>query len=180
MRLVLLLVIISAVCSMGADQNESPQKFKAILKTGDKLVVQNGILTDTSLIGTQESNASQADIPKKNMAALYRAEGKNIGRGVLIGSIFGFSGAALGCLWGGVINPPKTYQLNDDYTRLEERSTPITAPEFITIVGISTAAGAGIGLVVGLCSTKWIKVPLTVAVDPGNWKNLQVSYTTNF
>lgn len=180
MRLIIISVIISAVCSMGADQNGSPQKFKAILKTGEKMVVQNGILTDTSLIGTQESNDSQSVISKTNMATLYRAEGKDIGKGILIGTIFGFSGAALGCLWGGVINPPKTYQWNDDYTRLEERSTPITAPEFITIVGISTAVGAGAGLIVGLCTTKWIKVPISVAVDPGNWKNLQVSYTTNF
>ena len=173
-------VMMGAATIWGADQASTPQKFKVILKTGETVVVDNGTLTDTGLTGTQVTNSVTRTISKPEMVALYRAAGKDFGGGVLMGAICGFGGSTLGCLWMGVIDPPKTYRWNYNYTVLEQKSTPITAGEFITIVGVSTAVGAGIGLIVGNFATKWDRLPLSIAVDLNDSKSVRLSYHTTF
>jgi hypothetical protein len=76
----LILVTLLALCRTVSAETSGLEKYRALLVTGERLVVYSGRLTSDSLIGSSFSGAARS-IPLRSISSLERATGTHAGKG---------------------------------------------------------------------------------------------------
>ncbi len=128
------------------DDTQSYSKFRALLQTGERIEIENGILTDSVLTNFVSEN-EPIEIPISDIRALDRRAGN---KALLYGGI----GLGIGLL----SSLLAVAQIEvDPNTKLKEDAGLI-------IAGITAGAGL-IGVIAGLMTDDWEKVPLNASLN---------------
>jgi len=144
------------------NDSQSFNKFRVLLKTGDRFEIEKGKLTDTGLINFVNEN-EQKEIPISDIRALDRRVGNKALLGTGIGLGIGLVSSLLAVA-----------QIEADPTRgFKENAVVI-------FTGITAGCGL-IGLLVGSMYDDWEKVPLNASLKADlNKGDYQLSLKISF
>jgi len=121
-------------------------KFRALLKTGERIEGHSGILTEDSLTGTTRDGNS-ASIPIQSIQVIDRSVGTQ-------GTTLGLVGGGLGFAYV-IVDLLEA----DSTTRFGAREFEYEDRDILDLMEY-TIGGALIGIAVGSCIEKWQKVPV--------------------